>query len=324
MRTPRSSRNRSSTTTGSPCTFRSTWSSTTAAPSRRSWRCSPPGTGASLNRPRRPGRRPTAPRTSTRCSPGTCSPGTTSGSAATFSSPDTSTLRSSLRLHLFHLLQTVSEYSADLDVGIPARGLSGEAYRGHVFWDEMFVFPFLTLRMPDLSRALLLYRWRRLPQARKAAHAGRLPRRDVSLAERRERSGGDADAASEPAVRPLAAGQLAAAAAHRAGRRLQHLAVLRGHRRPGLPCQSRRRTDLRDRQVLGERRQLRPNRRPIRPPRRNGTGRVPRRLSLARRTGRGQQRVHQRHGRLDPHQGTRARFDCCRSDAAESCSICST
>jgi len=75
-----------------------------------------------------------------------------------------------LRLHIFHLLQTVSEHSADLDVGIPARGLSGEAYRGHVFWDEMFVFPYLTLRMPDLARALLLYRWRRLTQARKAAH----------------------------------------------------------------------------------------------------------------------------------------------------------
>jgi trehalose/maltose hydrolase-like predicted phosphorylase len=75
-----------------------------------------------------------------------------------------------LRLHLFHLLQTVSEHSADLDVGIPARGLHGEAYRGHVFWDETFVFPYLTLRMPELSRALLLYRWRRLPQARKAAH----------------------------------------------------------------------------------------------------------------------------------------------------------
>jgi len=75
-----------------------------------------------------------------------------------------------LRLHIFHLLQTVSEHSADLDVGIPARGLSGEAYRGHVFWDEMFVFPYLTLRTPDLARALLLYRWRRLPQARKAAH----------------------------------------------------------------------------------------------------------------------------------------------------------
>jgi trehalose/maltose hydrolase-like predicted phosphorylase len=75
-----------------------------------------------------------------------------------------------LHLHLFHLLQTVSEHSADLDVGIPARGLHGEAYRGHIFWDEMFVFPYLTLRMPDLTRALLLYRWRRLPQARRAAH----------------------------------------------------------------------------------------------------------------------------------------------------------
>jgi trehalose/maltose hydrolase-like predicted phosphorylase len=80
-----------------------------------------------------------------------------------------------LRLHIFHLLQTVSEHSADLDVGIPARGLSGEAYRGHVFWDEMFVFPYLTLRMPDLARALLLYRWRRLPQARKAAHEAGCP-----------------------------------------------------------------------------------------------------------------------------------------------------
>ena len=74
-----------------------------------------------------------------------------------------------LHLHLFHLLQTVSEHSGDLDVGIPARGLHGEAYRGHIFWDDIFVFPFLNLRMPELSRALLLYRWRRLPRAREAA-----------------------------------------------------------------------------------------------------------------------------------------------------------
>jgi trehalose/maltose hydrolase-like predicted phosphorylase len=74
-----------------------------------------------------------------------------------------------LRLHLFHLLQTVSSHSLDLDVGIPARGLHGEAYRGHIFWDETFVYPFLNLRMPEVSKALLLYRWRRLPQARKAA-----------------------------------------------------------------------------------------------------------------------------------------------------------
>ncbi len=76
-----------------------------------------------------------------------------------------------LRLHLFHLMQTVSDHSVDLDVGIPARGLHGEAYRGHIFWDETFVYPFLNLRMPEISRALLLYRWRRLPEARKLAHA---------------------------------------------------------------------------------------------------------------------------------------------------------
>ena len=74
-----------------------------------------------------------------------------------------------LNLHLFHLLQTVSQHSIDLDVGIPARGLNGEAYRGHIFWDDIFVFPFLNLRMPELARALLLYRWRRLPRAREAA-----------------------------------------------------------------------------------------------------------------------------------------------------------
>jgi trehalose/maltose hydrolase-like predicted phosphorylase len=76
-----------------------------------------------------------------------------------------------LRLHLFHLLQTVSPNSVDLDVGIPARGLHGEAYRGHVFWDELFVLPFLSLRLPEVARAMLLYRWRRLPQARAAARA---------------------------------------------------------------------------------------------------------------------------------------------------------
>jgi trehalose/maltose hydrolase-like predicted phosphorylase len=74
-----------------------------------------------------------------------------------------------LRLHLFHLLQTVSNHSLDLDVGIPARGLHGEAYRGHIFWDETFVYPYLNLRMPEVSKALLLYRWRRLPQARRLA-----------------------------------------------------------------------------------------------------------------------------------------------------------
>jgi trehalose/maltose hydrolase-like predicted phosphorylase len=74
-----------------------------------------------------------------------------------------------LRLHVFHLLQTTSYNSIDLDAGVPARGLHGEAYRGHIFWDELFIFPFLNLRMPEVTRSLLLYRYRRLDEARQMA-----------------------------------------------------------------------------------------------------------------------------------------------------------
>ncbi|MFD5406522.1 glycoside hydrolase family 65 protein [Streptomyces griseorubiginosus] len=76
-----------------------------------------------------------------------------------------------LRLHLFHVLMTLSPHTADLDVGVPARGLHGEAYRGHVFWDELFVLPYLNLHFPEVSRALLRYRHRRLDRARAAAGA---------------------------------------------------------------------------------------------------------------------------------------------------------
>ncbi|MGW1892522.1 glycoside hydrolase family 65 protein [Streptomyces sp. NPDC002004] len=76
-----------------------------------------------------------------------------------------------LRLHTFHVLQTLSPHTAALDVGVPARGLHGEAYRGHVFWDELFVVPFLNLHFPDVARALLDYRHRRLPRACEAASA---------------------------------------------------------------------------------------------------------------------------------------------------------
>ncbi|QHC24176.1 glycoside hydrolase family 65 protein [Streptomyces sp. GS7] len=79
-----------------------------------------------------------------------------------------------LRLHLFHVLQTLSPHTARLDAGVPARGLHGEAYRGHVFWDELFVLPFLNLHFPEVSRALLNYRHRRLPAARDAARAAGL------------------------------------------------------------------------------------------------------------------------------------------------------
>ncbi len=74
-----------------------------------------------------------------------------------------------VHVHLLHILQTLSHNTIDLDAGVPARGLHGEAYRGHVFWDELFVFPSITLRTPDVSRALLRYRSRRIEEARWAA-----------------------------------------------------------------------------------------------------------------------------------------------------------
>ena len=76
-----------------------------------------------------------------------------------------------LRLNMFHLLQAVSPNSIGLDIGVPARGWTGEAYQGHVFWDELFIFPFFNYRMPEITRSLLMYRYRRLREARAAAAA---------------------------------------------------------------------------------------------------------------------------------------------------------
>lgn len=79
-----------------------------------------------------------------------------------------------LNLHVFHLLQTLSPHTAELDAGVPARGLHGEGYRGHIFWDELFVLPLLTSRMPSVARSVINYRWRRLAAAREAAAASGL------------------------------------------------------------------------------------------------------------------------------------------------------
>ena len=74
-----------------------------------------------------------------------------------------------LRVHLLHVVQTVSYNSDEVDAVVPARGLHGEAYRGHIFWDELFIFRVLNLRLPMVARSLLRYRYRRLREARRAA-----------------------------------------------------------------------------------------------------------------------------------------------------------
>ncbi|GHO83136.1 trehalose-phosphatase [Dictyobacter formicarum] len=74
-----------------------------------------------------------------------------------------------LRFHASHVLQSCSPHTADLDAGVAARGLNGEAYRGHIFWDELYVYPFLNFRLPKITRGLLMYRYRRLNEARALA-----------------------------------------------------------------------------------------------------------------------------------------------------------
>jgi len=74
-----------------------------------------------------------------------------------------------LRLHIYHLLVTASPHNADRDAGMPARGLHGEAYRGHIFWDEVYIQPFFDANFPDISKGLLMYRYNRLDAAREYA-----------------------------------------------------------------------------------------------------------------------------------------------------------
>lgn len=74
-----------------------------------------------------------------------------------------------LRLHTFHIMQTVSDHTTEMDIGVPSRGWHGEAYRGHIFWDEMYIMPFLNLHQPHIAKAMLMYRYRRIDEARHAA-----------------------------------------------------------------------------------------------------------------------------------------------------------
>ncbi len=74
-----------------------------------------------------------------------------------------------MRLHLFHMMVTASPHHAGLDSGIPPRGLHGEAYRGHIFWDELYILPLFNLHFPEVVKSVLMYRYRRLDEARKYA-----------------------------------------------------------------------------------------------------------------------------------------------------------
>jgi trehalose/maltose hydrolase-like predicted phosphorylase len=74
-----------------------------------------------------------------------------------------------IRFHIFHLLQIASVHNINIDAGLPARGLHGESYRGHIFWDELFILHLFDLHAPEISRSFLMYRYRRLTEAKKYA-----------------------------------------------------------------------------------------------------------------------------------------------------------
>ncbi|WP_255478818.1 glycoside hydrolase family 65 protein [Rufibacter sp. XAAS-G3-1] len=73
------------------------------------------------------------------------------------------------RLHIFQILQNFSPHTVGIDAGVAPSGWQGEEYNGQVFWDELFVFPFLTFHFPESARSLLRYRYRRLGAARQMA-----------------------------------------------------------------------------------------------------------------------------------------------------------
>jgi trehalose/maltose hydrolase-like predicted phosphorylase len=71
-----------------------------------------------------------------------------------------------IRLNLYHSIVTASAHNVSIDAGIPARGLHGEAYRGHIFWDELFILPLYFMHFPETAKTVLMYRYKRLDAAR--------------------------------------------------------------------------------------------------------------------------------------------------------------
>ena len=72
-------------------------------------------------------------------------------------------VQQSVRFGLFHLLQGAGR---DGRTNIAAKGLTGEGYEGHTFWDsEVYVVPVFSRVWPELARSLLLYRIGMLPAA---------------------------------------------------------------------------------------------------------------------------------------------------------------
>ncbi len=76
-------------------------------------------------------------------------------------------MQKAIRLNLYHLTQNVGK---DGLTNISAKGMTGEGYEGHYFWDtEIYMLPFFVYTNPDIAKSLLMYRYNTLEQARSRA-----------------------------------------------------------------------------------------------------------------------------------------------------------
>ncbi|NQS99875.1 MAG: glycoside hydrolase family 65 protein, partial [Candidatus Omnitrophica bacterium] len=78
-------------------------------------------------------------------------------------------IEKNFRFNIYHMLICAPGDTGSSSVG--AKALSGEGYRGHIFWDtEIFLFPFYLYTLPEAARNMLLYRYQRLAAAKENAN----------------------------------------------------------------------------------------------------------------------------------------------------------
>src|SRR6188472_4113968 len=76
-------------------------------------------------------------------------------------------IQQAIRFNLFHILQASA---CAENTGVAAKGLTGQAYEGHYFWDtEIYLLPFLTYTSPQIAKNLLTFRYNMLERARARA-----------------------------------------------------------------------------------------------------------------------------------------------------------
>ena len=76
-------------------------------------------------------------------------------------------IQQAIRFNLFHVIQASGRAE---NCGVPAKGLTGQAYEGHYFWDaEIYVLPFLIYTSPRIANNLLQFRYRMLEKAKERA-----------------------------------------------------------------------------------------------------------------------------------------------------------